>query len=189
MSWISLWKKVKLAKIFALNPFKMAANQSKPGLNRILSSNFWLLRSASYVKFSEECVIYMKRHVLIKKIITQGSDLLLWARVETTVTLRRRKKFQAKQPVKTVTLGIFWDMKGSIIMISSKRWDCKQCYLRPKSRYLLKVPLYIYIYIYIYRIMTYVSITWILLESWKRSGKWRRRWFLLKVVPLLKTFF
>ena len=48
----------------------MVAHQSTPGLNRGLSSNFWWLRSISHVKFTEEGVMYMKKHVLVNKIFT-----------------------------------------------------------------------------------------------------------------------
>ena len=46
----------------------MAANQSAPGLNRRLLSNFWWLRSANYVKFTEEYMIYTEKHVLLKNV-------------------------------------------------------------------------------------------------------------------------
>ena len=29
--------------------------------------NFWWLRCANYVKFTEECVMYIEKHVLVKK--------------------------------------------------------------------------------------------------------------------------
>ena len=51
--------KPNLAKIFVLWLFKMVANQRTPDLNRGLSSNFWLLTSANYVEFTEECVMCM----------------------------------------------------------------------------------------------------------------------------------
>ena len=46
-----------ILKIFVLRLFKMAENQSAVGLNRGLSWNFWWLRSANYVKFTEERVM------------------------------------------------------------------------------------------------------------------------------------
>ena len=42
------------------------ANQTVP-LNRGLSTNFWCLRSANYVKFSKQCVMCIEKHDLIKK--------------------------------------------------------------------------------------------------------------------------
>ena len=43
------------------------AKKSTPGLNRGLSSNFWWLRSANHVKFMGGWVMYMEKHVLVKK--------------------------------------------------------------------------------------------------------------------------
>ena len=40
--------------------------QSAPGLNRGLLTNFWRLKSANYVKFTELYVMCTKRHVLAK---------------------------------------------------------------------------------------------------------------------------
>ena len=37
------------------------------GLNRGLSSNFWWLRRANYEKFTEECMLFIEKHVLVKK--------------------------------------------------------------------------------------------------------------------------
>ena len=44
----------------------MVGNQSTPGLNRDLSSNFGGLRTTTYVKFTED-VMCMKKHILLKK--------------------------------------------------------------------------------------------------------------------------
>ena len=41
-------------------------SNSGPGLNRGLS-NFWWLRSANYVKFTEDCVMCTKKHISVKK--------------------------------------------------------------------------------------------------------------------------
>ena len=51
----------------------MAINQSSPGVNRDLSSNVWRLRRANRVKFTEECVMSMENHVLMKKNCLQMS--------------------------------------------------------------------------------------------------------------------
>ena len=48
----------------------MKENQSALELNRGLSSNFWWLRSANHVKFTEECVKCMEKYVLGKKMFT-----------------------------------------------------------------------------------------------------------------------
>ena len=52
----------------------MVANQSVPGLNRGLSSDFWRLRRANHVKFTEECVICME------KIVWRGIFFFKWAK-------------------------------------------------------------------------------------------------------------
>ena len=61
------------AKINILKLFKIAANQT--GLNRGLSSNFWWLRSANHLKFTEECVMCMEKHVFVKKIFTNELNM------------------------------------------------------------------------------------------------------------------
>ena len=45
----------------------MVANQTASGFNRGLSSNYGWLRSANHVKFTEQYVMYMEKHVLVKK--------------------------------------------------------------------------------------------------------------------------
>ena len=40
----------------------MAANQSTPDLNRGLSRNFWWLKNANHVKFTEKCVMGIEKH-------------------------------------------------------------------------------------------------------------------------------
>ena len=61
-----------LAGIFVLRLFKMSANQSAPGLNRGISSNFWLLESANNVKFTEEFVMCTEKYVFVKKSLQMG---------------------------------------------------------------------------------------------------------------------
>ena len=45
----------------------MAANQSIPGFNRVISSNIWWLRNANHVKFTEERMICIEKQLLSKK--------------------------------------------------------------------------------------------------------------------------
>ena len=45
---------LNLIKLFVLRQFKTVENQSALGLNRGLSSHFCWLRSANYVKLTEE---------------------------------------------------------------------------------------------------------------------------------------
>ena len=61
--------------MFVLRLFQMTANQSDPGLNRGLLSNFWLLRSENHVKFKAECGMFMMKHVLVKDIFTNGLNI------------------------------------------------------------------------------------------------------------------
>ena len=53
----------------------MQANQSASGLNRGLLSNFWWLRSANHVKFTEECMMFMEKYVLGTKMFTNGLNM------------------------------------------------------------------------------------------------------------------
>ena len=72
-----LWRYSKWRKI----------KQNALGLNRGLSWNSWLLRSANNVKIIEEYVMCSEKNVLVKKMFTNGLNmsLLLQARVEKTV--------------------------------------------------------------------------------------------------------
>ena len=78
----------EIAKIFLLRLFKIAENQSAPGLNRDLSRNFLWLRSANHVKFTDEWMIYKEKLVLIKNMFTNGLNMSLpqWAWVKKTVS-------------------------------------------------------------------------------------------------------
>ena len=50
--------------MFVVRLFKMVANQYASGLNRGLTSNIWWLKKANYMNFTEECVMYTKKHIL-----------------------------------------------------------------------------------------------------------------------------
>ena len=50
----------------------MAANKK---VNRGLILNFWWLRSANHVKFTEEHVMSTEKHVLVKKVFTNGLNM------------------------------------------------------------------------------------------------------------------
>ena len=63
-----------LVKIFVLELFKWAANQSVPDLNRGLSFNFWQLRSTNHEKFTE-CELYTEKQVLVKKMFSRGLNI------------------------------------------------------------------------------------------------------------------
>ena len=45
----------------------------KNGLN--LLSNYWCLRCANQVKFTDECIMYTEKYVLVKKMFTNGLDI------------------------------------------------------------------------------------------------------------------
>ena len=53
----------------------MVVNQSTRGLNRGLSPNVWRLKNVNYVKFTAECVIFAEKHVLVKKMFTNGPNV------------------------------------------------------------------------------------------------------------------
>ena len=55
------------AKMFLGYSEWLKIKESASGLNRSISSNFLWLRSANHVKFTEECVMCRKKHVLVKK--------------------------------------------------------------------------------------------------------------------------
>ena len=61
------YRKKKLMLIFVVSLFKMAANQSVPGLNRGLTSNFWWLRIVNRVRFTEECDVHEEACLSKKK--------------------------------------------------------------------------------------------------------------------------
>ena len=50
--------------------YKITANQTTRSLNRALSLNFLLLRSAKHVKFTEECAMFSS-----KKMFTNGLNV------------------------------------------------------------------------------------------------------------------
>ena len=99
-------------KMFVLKLFKIVANQSTPGWNRSLSLNFWWLKSANYVKFTD---VYGEA-CFNQKMFTYGLniDLPLQAWIKKTVHevetyCLLKKKFQVLQSVKEMMLTMFWD--------------------------------------------------------------------------------
>ena len=98
----------------------MAANQSASGSNRVLSSNFWWLRNANHVKFTEESAMCMEKRFNQKNIYK-------WAKHFGFVT--ELKKIHGVETYwlssKGMVLGtvvskedhavtVFWNMKGPI---------------------------------------------------------------------------
>ena len=73
--------------LFWGNSKRQQIKQGAPSLNRSLSSNLLWLRSANHVKFTEECEMFTKKHVLIRKMFTNQLDMCLplWVRVKKTV--------------------------------------------------------------------------------------------------------
>ena len=95
--------------------------QSSSGLNIGLSSNFWLLRIANHVKFTEECVVCTEKHALIGKGFKLGYT---WAfhyepeskrqhRVKTN-WLSGRVKVPGTAVSKERHADIFWNVKWPI---------------------------------------------------------------------------
>ena len=86
MEFVYIKSNFNLANIFVLKLFKMAANQIEC-FNRGLPSNFCWLRSTNHVKFTEECLICIETHILVKKIFTNrlNLNLTLQAWIKKTV--------------------------------------------------------------------------------------------------------
>ena len=62
-------------KRFVSMLFKIDANQRSPDLNRGVSSNLCCLRISNHVKFIQECVMYMQKHVFIKRMLTNDLNM------------------------------------------------------------------------------------------------------------------
>ena len=76
------WFIVKINLISQNNFFEAIQRSSKSHrLNRGMSSNFWWLRSTNHMKFTDECMMCIEKHVLVKKMFTDevNMSLLLWA--------------------------------------------------------------------------------------------------------------
>ena len=69
-----------LAEIF-FTLFKTMTNKTEC-LNRGLPSNFWWLRSANYMKCTEECVTCTMKHILVQKIFTNWPNMCLLLRAQ-----------------------------------------------------------------------------------------------------------
>ena len=114
--------------------------QSTPGLNSSLLWNFWQLRSANHVKFTE-CVMCVYREVCFsQKMFTNRLKicLLLWAWVEKTVTGIETHWLSGIEKV----LGTVVNKEGHVHNVLGhertyhnwfpwKRCNCKQCFLLP----------------------------------------------------------
>ena len=46
-----------------------------PGMNRGLLSNFCYLSKMNHVKFTKECVMCTEKHILVKKMFTNGQNI------------------------------------------------------------------------------------------------------------------
>ena len=73
-------------EIFILKDFRIKANKTVLlELNRVLPSNIWWLRSTNHVKFSEDCIKFTGKQVLVKHGFESktdrswsGNTLTLW---------------------------------------------------------------------------------------------------------------
>ena len=133
----------------------MAANQSAPGLNRGLSSNFWWLSSAEHGKFTEQCRIYTGKHVSIKKGFTNRRNINLPREPKSknqsierkSTNFLVKKEFCVWDLVKEIKLTIFWEIKGSnSIGLLEKNVTIKRERERERERERVEIG-YIYIYI------------------------------------------
>ena len=100
--------------ILVFRLFNMVENQNAPDLNKGLSSNFWWLKIADHVKFTEECAMCMENHVLVIK-----KEVYKWAKCLFTTTSLSRKDSYEK-----------WKHSDSLVKKSSwrsgqeRRWHC-----------------------------------------------------------------
>ena len=65
--------------------------QNSGNLNRILSSDFWWLRSANHVKFIEEFVMCIGKQVLVRKFFTKGLNVSLPLQIWVEKTVHEMK--------------------------------------------------------------------------------------------------
>ena len=160
------------------------------GLNSGLSSNFWWLKNANHVKFTEKCVMCRKKHVLIPKLFTNGLTWVCYSEPE----LKRQSmewehpdspvktKFQAQQPVKKVILDCF---------LGHERIDC--CWF-PWKRVLLKILLPIAISFgknhFLYWItLVYLKYNWLNFKVGKKRPQLPFFFIIIIIfVALLKVF-
>ena len=97
----SKWRKVK---------------QSTPGLNRSLSSNFWWLKRANHVTFTEECVMCLEKNVFVKKCLQMGFAVVSRTRKASNgkYWLSSKEKLITQRSEKKAMLTVFWNIKGPI---------------------------------------------------------------------------
>ena len=123
-----------------------------PGLNWGLSLNFFGLRSANHMKFTEEYVMYMKMHVLINKMFTNGLNMgLLLTSQSKRQSIVETHWLSGKEIVlgaavsKDHAVIVFWDIKGPIAGNFLEKFatvnSVSYCLLfMQNSTYLLNVP-------------------------------------------------
>ena len=121
----------RLELVYGINYFnlfkKAIQNGNKsikrvPGLNRSLSSNFWLMRSANHVKLTEGCVMWTEKDVLIQKYLQMGWTLVCHYEPEFKRQLKKSKKYwiyvkekyQTQRPGKKFMLTVIWHIKRPI---------------------------------------------------------------------------
>ena len=111
-----------------------------PGLNRGLPSNLWWLRCANQMKFTEEYVMCMEIHVLVKKTFTNGLNmgLPLQARGEKTVYGVETYWLSGKENILGATVSkeshaddILGHERTHDYWFPWKRCNCKQCFSLP----------------------------------------------------------
>ena len=109
--------------------FEVIQNGSKsngaPGSNRSLTTNYWYLKSVNHVKLTEECVMYIEKHILVNRNVYKWAKHVFFFPHKLTSKRQSmnwkpntdfsvKKKFWMKGLVKKVMLTVFYDIKGSI---------------------------------------------------------------------------
>ena len=135
----------------------MVANQkSVPGLNRVLSSNFWWLKSENYVKSTEECVNCTKKHILVKKMFTKSlnTGLPWWAWVEKIVSGVETHWLSCKEKVLGTAVGKESHADSCLVYermhqvgFTRKRCKSKQCFQlqNPLMKFILFIGRILYL--------------------------------------------
>ena len=159
--------------------------QSAPGLNRGLSSNFWWLSCANNVKFTEECVMCTRKHLLVKKNVYQwtkhwfvtmslswnenslnGNKLTLWLKKKVVGAAVSKEGHTDCLLGHEETSYCWFHLKGAGVNSASY---CQL--LKQNSPHLLNVPFLalcvcvcvcvcVYMYIYIHT-HTYIRVSWV----------------------------
>ena len=125
------WFLAKIILISQIICFNIIQNDGI--LNRGLSSNIWWPRSANDIIFTEQCTVHTKKHILLKKLFTNGVNiglpLQVWVKKQSMECKHTnslvKKKFWAQWSVKKMMQTVFREMNWFF----RKMCNCKQYFL------------------------------------------------------------